>query len=478
MLITLQKTSVDFYLKPSFIFKRNWSFYRSSGVAKMGGETVKSVLFNSLVACTALVAVSESAAAQDYGSFPGVTIDAKLIGGQQYEALYGRIADWEALTGAKVNILSKKSHFEIDREIKSDMAAGTTDWCVGSNHSSFAPQYEGLYTDLNALVSPDIVAEFVPGNIGAATVGGELLMLPRAQFDVSVLYYLKSNYTDPEKAAEFKAEYGYDLAVPETWEQVKDQAIFFADPPNFYGTQYAGKDEGVVGRFYEMLIAEGGQYLNDDYSPAFNSEEGVRALQWFVDLYQANAVPAGTTSYVWDDLGQGFASGTIALNLDWPGWAGFFNDPESSKAAGNVGVAVQPMGSAKRTGWAGLHGFSVTNDCANKEAAASFVMYLTSEESQLAESSGGSLPTRTAVWNANLETAANGDDAFRAEALAAFAEGAKHSFAVPPIPEWGETTNIVFPELQAAIVGDKTAQQALDDAAAEVDELMQDAGYY
>ena len=185
-----------------------------------------------------------------WGSFDGVTIEAKLIGGQQYEGLYGRIADWEAATGAKVDIISKKSHFEIDKEIKSDMAAGTTSWCIGSNHSSFAPQYEGLYADLTGLVDAATVAEFVQGNIGASTVGGELLMLPRAQFDVSVLYYLKSNYEDADKAAAFKTEYGYELAVPDTWEQVKDQAIFFSDPPNFYGTQYAGKDEAIVGRFY------------------------------------------------------------------------------------------------------------------------------------------------------------------------------------------------------------------------------------
>ncbi|KIC37122.1 sugar ABC transporter substrate-binding protein [Ruegeria sp. ANG-R] len=431
-----------------------------------------------MVACTALVSSVESVSAADYGSFPGVTIDAKLIGGQQYEGLYGRIADWEAATGGKVNIISKKSHFEIDKEIKSDMAAGTTSWCVGSNHSSFAPQYEGLYVDLNELVPADEIAEFVPGNIKASTVNGELLMLPRAQFDVSVLYYLKSNYEDEEKAKAFEAEYGYPLAVPETWDQVKDQAIFFADPPNFYGTQYAGKDEAIVGRFYELLVAEGGQYLADDLRPAFNSDAGQRALQWFVDLYEAQAVPAGTTSYVWDDLGQGFASGTVALNLDWPGWAGFFNDPESSKAAGNVGVAVQPMGSVTRTGWSGHHGFSVTSDCENKEAAASLVRFLTSEESQLAESAGGSLPTRSAVWEANLAAANSGDDAFRAEALAAFAEGAKYAFAVPPIAEWVESTNIVFPELQAAIVGDKSVEDALNDAAAEVDEMMQDAGHY
>ena len=438
----------------------------------------KSNVFRGLMACTAMIAVSESALASDWGSFDGVTIEAKLIGGQQYEGLYGRIAEWEEATGAKVDIISKKSHFEIDKEIKSDMAAGTTGWCVGSNHSSFAPQYEGLYADLNDLISADVVAGFVQGNIGASTIGGELLMLPRAQFDVSVLYYLKSNYEDADKAAAFKAEYGYDLAVPETWDQVKDQSIFFADPPNFYGTQYAGKDEAIVGRFYEMVVAEGGNYLDENKKPIFNSDAGQRALQWFVDLYEAKAVPAGTTSYVWDDLGQGFASGTVALNLDWPGWAGFFNDPASSKAAGNVGVAVQPMGSVTRTGWSGHHGFSVTNDCDNKEAAASLVNFLTSEESQLAESAGGSLPTRTAVWEANVAAAQAGDNAFRAEALAAFAEGAKYAFAVPPIPEWGESTNIVFPELQAAIVGDKTVKEALDDAAEAVDELMRESGYY
>lgn len=435
-------------------------------------------IVSGLLAGCAVFAASGTAAGTDWGSFDGVVIEAKLIGGQQYEGLYSRISEWEAATGAKVDIISKKAHFEIDREIKSDMAAGTTDWCVGSNHSSFAPQYEGLYVDLNEFVPDDVLAGFVQGNINASTVGGELLMLPRAHFDVSVLYYLKSNYEDPERTKAFEAEYGYPLGVPETWQQVKDQAIFFADPPNFYGTQYAGKDEAIVGRFYEMVVAEGGNYLDGDKRPIFNSEAGQRALQWFVDLYEAKAVPAGTTSYVWDDLGQGFASGTVALNLDWPGWAGFFNDPASSKAAGNVGVAIQPMGSVTRTGWSGHHGFSVTADCANKEAAASLVMFLTGEESQAAESAGGSLPTRTAVWEANVAAAQAGDDPFRAEALAAFAAGAEYAFAVPPIPEWGESTNLVFPELQAAIVGDKTVKEALDDAAAAVDELMRESGYY
>ncbi|HEU4986602.1 MAG TPA: sugar ABC transporter substrate-binding protein [Rhizobiaceae bacterium] len=414
--------------------------------------------------------------AQDLpGKFEGVTIDAKLIGGQQYEALYARIPEWEKATGAKVNVISKKNHFELDKEIKSDIASGSLDWCVGSNHSSFAPQYPDIYTDLRELLPEEEIAAFVPGNIKASTLDDRLVMLPRAQFDVSALYYQKSLYEDEAKKAEFKEKYGYDLAPPDTWEQVTDQAEFFANPPDFYGTQFAGKEEAINGRFYEMVVAEGGEYLDEEGRPAFNSEAGVRALDWFVNLYKAKAVPAGTTNYLWDDLGQGFASGTIAINLDWPGWAGFFNDPKTSKVAGNVGVKAPPKGSSgKRTGWSGHHGFSVTENCANKEAAASLVWWLTNEDSQKLESSAGPLPTRAAVWEWLIGEAK--DDPYKQEVLTAFQQAAEGAFPVPQTASWIEISNAVYPELQAAILGDKTSQQALDDAAEKATEILEDAG--
>ena len=194
-----------------------------------------------------LIASGLSSAANLPGSFPGVTIDAKLIGGQQYEPLYARIAEWEKLTGAKVNILSKKNGFDLDKEIKSDIASGTISWCVGWNHTSFAPQFTSLYTDLTPLIPADEIEKFVPANIKASTVGGKLEMLPRSQFDVSAIYYQKSLYADEGKKTAFKAKYGYDLAPPTTFKEMKDQAMFFASPPNFYGTQYVGKEEAING---------------------------------------------------------------------------------------------------------------------------------------------------------------------------------------------------------------------------------------
>ncbi|MGI1661560.1 extracellular solute-binding protein [Palleronia sp. KMU-117] len=431
-----------------------------------------------LVATALVPLLAGPLAAQDYGNFDGYTLRVKLIGGAQYEPLYAEIAKWEEMTGAKVEILSRKNHFELDREIKQDIAAGTLDWCVGSNHTSFAPQYGNIYADLNELIDAETLAGFVPLVLEHSTVDGRLVQLPRHS-DVSNLFYIKSLYEDTEKQAAFKAEYGYDLAPPETWAQVADQAKFFANPPDFYGTQYVGKDEAITGRFYEMLVAEGGQLFTEDWEPAFNSEAGVRALNWFVDLYNANAVPKGVPNYLWDDTGLGFASGTVAMNLDWGGWSAFFNDPANSKVAGDVGLIRAPKGSSGlRTGWSGSHTFSITETCDNKEAAASFVSFLTDYDRQMVEARKGLLPTRTQVWeDAKAEFQSSGQD-FLVEVFDTFqASMAEDAFTPPLIPEWIEVSNVLWPRLQAAIVGDMTAQEALDEAAAEALIIMEDAGY-
>jgi len=413
----------------------------------------------------------------DYGSFEGYTLRVKLIGGAQYEPLYATISEWEEMTGAKVDVLSRKNHFELDREIKQDIAAGTLDWCVASNHTSFAPQYGNIYIDLNGVIAEDILAEFQPLALQNSTVDDRLVQLPRHS-DISNLYYQKSLFEDQANKDGFKAEYGYDLNPPETWDQFKDQAMFFADPPRFYGTQFVGKDEAITGRFYELLVANGGNLFDENWNPIFNSPAGVEAVQWFKELYDAQAVPAGVPNYLWDDTGLGFASGTVALNLDWAGWASFFNDPENSQVAGNIGLVRAPVGSAGiRTGWSGSHSFSITATCDNTEAAASFVTFLTANDRQMIEARKGLLPTRAAVWDqAKAEFAADGND-FMVNVFETYAQSmAEDAFTPPLIAEWIEVSNEIWPRLQAAILGEMTPQEALDEAAGKARIIMEDAG--
>ena len=428
--------------------------------------------------CAALLPLLLSSASALAGEFDGYTLRVKLIGGAQYEPLYAEIPKWEEMTGAKVEVLSRKNHFELDREIKQDIAAGTLDWCVGSNHTSFAPQYGNIYVDLNGLIPADVLGQFDALAIKNSTVDGKLVQLPRHS-DVSNLFYKKSLYADQANKDAFKAKYGYDLMPPETFNQFKDQAMFFANAPTFYGTQYVGKDEAITGRFYEMLVANGGALFDENWNPTFNSEAGVKTVNWFKELYDAKAVPAGVLNYLWDDTGLGFASGTVALNLDWAGWASFFNDPANSKVAGDVGLVRAPKGDGgKRSGWSGSHTFSITETCDNKDAAASFITFLTDHDRQMIEARKGLLPTRTQVWeDAKAEFAAAGND-FLVEVFETYAQSmAEDAFTPPLIAPWIEVSNEIWPQLQAAILGEKSPQEALDEAADAAREIMEDAGY-
>ena len=439
-------------------------------------------LFLSLVLAVSFFgSFSAKAETELWGDYSGVTLRVKLIGGGQYEGLYNEVIPWwEENTGGKIEIVTQKNHFELDKEIKKDIASGNLDFCVASNHTSFASQYGDIYTDLNDIMPASVLADYTPLILDHSTVNGRLVQMPRHS-DVSNLYYQKSLYEDADNKANFKAKYGYDLTPPETWDQVKDQAIFFSNPPDFYGTQYVGKEEAITGRFYELVIAEGGALFDENWKPVFNDEAGQRALQWFVDLYNAQAVPAGVLNYLWDETGLGFASGTVALNLDWGGWGAYFNSADS-KIGGDVGLVRFPMGSGgKRGGWSGSHTYSILNGCPeeNLEAAASLIWILTNHEAQMHEARGGKLPTMTRVWKDIASEMDAEGNAFMSDLFSTFsASMAEDAFTPPLIPEWIPFSNIIFPELQAAIVGDKTVKEALDAAAKETDYLMQDAGYY
>lgn len=426
------------------------------------------------LATLALAGAAASGIAHADGEYKGYTLRVKLIGGVQYEALYTRIPLWEKQTGAKVEIVSRKSHFELDRELKQDIAANHIDYCVASNHTNFSAQYP-IFRDLKGLFPASYLAAFSPNLLKQSEVKGHLVQIPRS-VDVEALYYNKAAFDDPSNRAAYQKRFGKPLAPPKDFAEFAQQAAFFTKAPDFYGTQFPGKDEALTGTFYSLLIANGGQLLDAKMRPVFNSPIGVRTLEWFVRLYKAGAVPKGSPNYVWDDLGNNFAAGKIALDLDWPGFASFYNDPKTSKIAGRVGVVRAPLGAGnRRPGWSGSHSFSIARTCDRPEVAASFIEFLTSHDSQMVEARLGTIPSRLDVQrDAQKEFEAKHDD-FMANAIAMFSAAAKDDAFTPPrIAQWNEISNAIWPELQMAIIGDKTSKQALDDAAKRVADIMQD----
>ena len=261
--------------------------------------------------------------------FDGVTIDAKLIGGQQYEALYARIAEWEKLTGAKVNIISKKNHFELDKEIKSDIASGSVNWCVGSNHSSFAPQYPEIYTDLNKLLPEGrdrrlradqhqgLDAGRQAGDAAARTVRRFGALLPEEplcrrgqeeglQGKVRLRPGAAGHLGGGERPGRFLRQ-RRRISTARSSPARKRRST--AASTRCWSPRAANISTRTASR-------------PSTPKPACGRSTGSSISTRPRPFRRAPPTISGTIS------ARALPRAPIAINLDWPGWAGFFNDPE------------------------------------------------------------------------------------------------------------------------------------------------------
>ncbi|MFN2165977.1 MAG: extracellular solute-binding protein [Anaerolineae bacterium] len=411
----------------------------------------------------------------------GVTIRMANIGGQPYEAMYDSISRFEDATGAKVEIVFLGDGFEIDRYLKTNYAAGTVDFDVAWNHTSFMSQYTDFVEDLNQYFTPEELAAFSPAIIQAATIDGALQLIPR-HADISAMHYRTDLFEDPDLQAKFEETYGYPLAPPETIEQMYQMSEFFVGEGVIdYGTQFAGKEEALAGRYYELLVANGGNYFDADLNPIFDSEAGKMTAQWMRDLYANELIPLDTPNLLWPEVAQNFCDGKVAFYLEWYGWYSYFQDPESCAVAGKFDLMRGPTGAAGdvHTGWAGAHAFSIPKAAENKEAAAQLIKFLSSQEIAYEEAQLGLLPVRDDVWQLIIEDAASSDVPLDKKRLEVAQQQIAEDFFTPPLfADWISFTNLWYPILQSIILGDQTVDDGLASAVEQTRSMLEDFGYY
>jgi len=411
-----------------------------------------------------------------------ITLKAAFIGGANYEELYKAIPQFESQTGMKVEIVFKGDGFQIDKKLKTDFAAGTVDYDVCWDHSSFFTQYikaKGI-VPLDDYFTKSDLADFIPKILNSGKKDGKLWIMPR-HFDISCLHYRTDIFNDPDMKANFKSQTGNELKVPATWDEFKATALGLQKilPSGVYATEFAGKEEALTGRFYEVLLSEGGQYFDKNWKPAFNSPAGVKAATMLRDLYSASAMPPGMTNFVWEDVAKNFVAGNIAMYTEWYGWYSYFQDPSASKVAGKFDIARQPAGDgAVHGGWAGQHSFSITAASQHKKEAAQLIKFLTNPDQQYLEAKLGFLVTRQSVWNRIISEAKATGKALDNKRLQLAQLQASEDFVTPPlVAEWLPSSDIVYPIVQAIILGDKEPKAGLDEAAAKVGQMMKERGY-
>ncbi|MEM4312153.1 MAG: sugar ABC transporter substrate-binding protein [Nitrososphaerales archaeon] len=404
--------------------------------------------------------------------FEGETIRVAFIGGGAYETTYERIPIFERLTGAKVDVAFKVSHFELNKKYDLMFASGKVEFDVISNHTSFYAKWVDFLEPLDSYLKDEDRKDFFEPLLGAGVVEGKLYIIPRGQSDSRLVYYRTDLFNDPKEKEAFEKKFGYELKPPENWEQWRDIAIHFTRPPDLYGFVFTGKEEALTGTIYEATLSAGGQFFDENWGVRLNEEPGVLALTHYANLYNKwKVTPAGVPTYLWDEVNSLFRSGAIAFLFDWPGW---YQLVKQSKVGDKFDMALYPVGPAgKRAVWSGSHGFCMTKAAKNKKAAWALIEFLTSHDNMYHESSTtGSNPTRKSVFKRILGDAALSPDPRDLKRLKLLLEIAdKYYVPVPKTGKWLEISDIYWPEAQKAIVGEKSPKEALDAIAEKVKKL-------
>jgi arabinogalactan oligomer/maltooligosaccharide transport system substrate-binding protein len=136
------------------------------------------------------------------------------------------------------------------------------------------------------------------------------------------------------------------------------------------------------------------------------------------------------------------------------------------KDANNLGIAVIPAGPEGKFGSPmGGHGFVISANTKNREAAYKLIQFVTSKENEAKFASANNLlPARKSAYDL--------DELKNNRIISDFKAVVEKATARPMIPEGGEIYTEFTPNYQAALAGKKTAQQAWDDVAAAWNKLL------
>ncbi|MER3486474.1 MAG: ABC transporter substrate-binding protein, partial [Chloroflexota bacterium] len=141
--------------------------------------------------------------------------------------------------------------------------------------------------------------------------------------------------------------YGEPLAVPTNWSQFERVARFFTRPERgVYGTIFAAFPDGhnTVYDFCLQLWTRGGELTDAAGTPTLDTPQARAALDFYRQLVNDRSVtPPGLTEIDSVKSGERFATGSIAMMVNWFGFAAVCEQP-GCPVKGKVGVAPVPAG--------------------------------------------------------------------------------------------------------------------------------------
>jgi multiple sugar transport system substrate-binding protein len=261
------------------------------------------------------------------------------------------------------------------------------------------------------------------------------------------------------------------IEPPKTQEALLEAAIKLTDAgKSMYGIALLGAKGPAVAQDYMAWVQQhGGRILDDAGKPALNTAENAKILEFFGELFKY--APPGATDYWWDQRETAFRSGQVAMMEGWSIARAGYEDANISSVVGNVDIAVAPVaaGMEPKYGFGGWGiGINADSTPQEQECAWQFIKWLTSPEIQKEWLKNDGAPIRRSTMTDPelvavspwlpilLESFEKGDGDYR-----------------PRIPQYSIIQDALGTHVNAFLVGQETAQQALDAAQKQVEDNWQ-----
>ncbi|MEX2536100.1 MAG: ABC transporter substrate-binding protein [Trueperaceae bacterium] len=249
---------------------------------------------------------------------------------------------------------------------------------------------------------------------------------------------------------------------PATWEELREFAAVINERTGKVGFElFTDGGEGTSWQWQVYLWGAGGDVLSEDLSePAFNSDAGVRALQFWVDLVEEG----GSAIAPWGLFGRGEAGMVMdgswmtqffPMQVDFELGSAAFPHPEEGQPATNMG---------------GEQIFIFQGDEDTEAAAWKFIEWFSGTDVQVEWNRGtGFMPIRRSVGE---------DSAYLAwvrnarPLLLPFVDSMQHARPRPPVENYPQISDTLANHILEAVHGRTGAQEALDAAAREIAPLL------
>lgn len=327
---------------------------------------------------------------------------------------------------------------------------------------------------------------------------GNVFGVPMEAF-IKPYLYRADLFNDEAIKTAFQEQYGYELTPATTFEQYQDIADFFTaygeeNGMDLWGTTLQAST-GHPASTYEVLesiFPSFGVYnwginletykATEADGGALNSATAKEAFSFWLGLLPD--APPESTSSTWDEVASTFAAGRAAQGWVYGENAAWIATDESrSTVVGNVGVALPPLADGvleqaeADEGYIGYYdggAFAISHASKNQEATALWLQFIGQPSVQADWAVAGSRITETATFDdPKVQTV----DAETGGYFTLLKDEGDLFAGAPPFPFHNPVREVIDTYVHRAIAGELTPEDALDQAAAAVNQTLIDLGY-